>query len=211
MDAYLEWINGLLTHEAMAAERFIESPVPHPSVVIRRAAFEAAGGYRDAGWADDYDLWLRMFEGGARFGKVDAELLLWRDRPERASRTDPRYNQDAFLRCRTHYLLRGPLAGAPRFFQWGAGRYGKRVLRLLLEGGRRPEALIDIDPKKIGKRVPNDASGVPVLPVAGLPAAGQLLVLAAVGSRGSDTARNEIRQSVAQKGYVEGRDFWALT
>ena len=84
-------------------------------------------------------------------------------------------------------------------------------LGLLLERGRRPEALIDIDPRKIGKRVPNDADGVPVLPPEGLPAAGRALVLSAVGSRGSDTARSEIRQAVAQKGYVEGVDFWALT
>ena len=211
MSAYLAWLNSLLEHEAMARERFIESPLPHPSVLMSRRAYEEIGGYRDQGWPEDYDLWLRMFASGKRFAKLSETLYFWRDLPGRASRNKPRYDRGAFLRCKAHHFVRGPLRGNRPFYQWGAGRYGKSLLRLLIAANRRPLALVDIDPKKIGHRVPNDASGVPVIDPEALPPAGQALVAAAVGSRGSDRARREIRQALAAKGYVEGVDFWAMT
>jgi hypothetical protein len=34
----------------------------HPSIVMRKEFFEAAGGYREIPCAEDYDLWLRMSE-----------------------------------------------------------------------------------------------------------------------------------------------------
>lgn len=210
MAAYLEWVNGLLDHDSMARERFIESPIPHPSVMMRREAYEAVGGYRDNGLPEDYDLWLRMFEKGVQFGKVDAELYFWNDRPDRASRTDPRYSLESFQRCKALHLVNGPLKDDPRFYLWGAGKYGKQILRLLLEYGKRPEALIDIDPRKIGKRVPNERGGAPVISAEDLAVARAALVLAAVGSRGSDRARKEIRDAVASKGYMEGDDFFLL-
>ena len=44
-----------------------EAGVP---VVIRRSVFESQGGYRDAGLAEDYDLWLRLLQRGVDFAKV---------------------------------------------------------------------------------------------------------------------------------------------
>ncbi len=56
---YLEWMNGLISHEEITREIFIESPLAHPSVMFRKAWFDKVGGYQDMGWAEDYDLWLR--------------------------------------------------------------------------------------------------------------------------------------------------------
>ncbi|MBN1516599.1 glycosyltransferase [Candidatus Sumerlaeota bacterium] len=212
LKAYLRWVNGLTEHESMARERFIESPLPHPSVTLRREALAQAGGYRESGWPEDYDLWLRMFAAGMRFAKVKRELLLWRDAPARASRAQPAYSIEAFLRCKVHYIARGPLAQASEFFLWGAGRYAKQTLRCLLQENQRPQALVDVNPDKIGRSVPNQPGGVPVIAPDALPdAAPQRMILAAVGARGSQRARNEIRQALAQKGYCEGKNFWCLT
>lgn len=42
-----------------------ESPLIHPTVLIRREALERVGGYRSAfRHAEDYDLWLRLAENG---------------------------------------------------------------------------------------------------------------------------------------------------
>jgi hypothetical protein len=31
---------------------------------------ERFGGYQEHGWAEDYDLWLRVFRAGGRFAKL---------------------------------------------------------------------------------------------------------------------------------------------
>jgi GT2 family glycosyltransferase len=50
----------------------------HPTVVMRRAALERAGGYRkQVPAAEDLDLWLRMAEHG-RFANLPEALLLYR-------------------------------------------------------------------------------------------------------------------------------------
>ncbi|MFN4024853.1 MAG: glycosyltransferase family 2 protein [Hyphomonas sp.] len=54
--------------------------VSQPSCFFARAAYERAGGLnRDLHYTMDWDLWIRLFKAGARFGFVDAPLsmVLW--------------------------------------------------------------------------------------------------------------------------------------
>jgi hypothetical protein len=49
--------------EAIRRSLLLWSPLAHPTVMMRKSAFEAVGGYRRAfELAEDYDLWLRMAE-----------------------------------------------------------------------------------------------------------------------------------------------------
>jgi len=202
---YEAWLNGLRTHEQMARERFVESPLAHPSVMLRREVLRAAGGYRDCGWPEDYDLWLRLFTAGTRFAKVERRLHFWREHHDRLTRRDPRYSIDAFQRCKAHHLALGPLAGGRPVVMWGAGRTGRRLSRLLLDQGVELTAFIDIDPRKIG----GTARRRPVVAPEALP--GLLgegaVVLAAVASRG---ARELIRARLEAIGLVEGAGFWCV-
>ena len=200
---YERWINNLGRHDEMARERFVESPVAHPSVAMRRHLLAQAGGYRDCGWPEDYDLWLRLFESGVRFTKVPQILHFWMDRPGRLSRIDNRYDKDAFLRCKAHYLACGPLAGRERLVVWGAGRTGRRLMRFLRDEGVTAAAVVDIDPAKIGRTI----SGAPVIDPRGLPPILEqgTVVVAAVASRG---ARELIRERLLSFGLAEGRSFW---
>jgi len=94
---YEAWINGLLTHETIVRDRFVECPLPHPAWAIRRRTFEGLGGYQENDFPEDYDLFLRAADAGIRFGKVDACLLDWRDHPSRMSRTDARFRLERFF------------------------------------------------------------------------------------------------------------------
>lgn len=67
----------------VALRRFVESPVAHPSVMFRRDLLAQHGGYAAGDFAEDYELWLRWMDAGVRFGKVNAELLVWNDPPAR--------------------------------------------------------------------------------------------------------------------------------
>lgn len=204
---YLEWLNGLTTPEAIAKEIFVESPLAHPSVLMRRAWLERVGGYQERGWPEDYDLWLRMHLAGARFAKVPQVLLDWREHAARVTRTDPRYAVENFLRAKSEYLLRGPLQGRDGLVVWGAGQMGRRLAKHLVRAGAPLRAFVDIDPGKVGRT----RRGAPIihpteLPVlwAGLP---RPALLAAVGSRG---ARKLIREQLSEMDLVEGQDWWAV-
>jgi glycosyltransferase involved in cell wall biosynthesis len=202
---YEDWLNSLVTHRQMFVERFVESPLAHPSTMVRTRLLADIGGYRDRGWPEDYDLWLRLFHAGVEFAKIDRPLFFWRDHPYRLSRRDPRYSTDAFLRCKAHHLLRGPLAGVPQIVIWGAGQTGRRLARYLMDGGASIDAFIDIDPLKIGRT----ARGKPIVAAEDLPEVrdSKTTVLAAVASRG---ARQLIRDRLTGFGLQEGRQFWCV-
>jgi len=202
---YEDWLNSLRNHDEMERERFIESPVAHPSVMVRREVLTEVGGYRDAGWAEDHDLWLRLFEAGAIFAKLDQFLFFWREHGERLTRTDPRYSVPSFLRCKAHYLSRGPLAAIAKVVLWGAGQTGKRLSKFLMEEGVEIEAVVDIDPAKIGGTL----RGIPVIAPDDLKEhlGESTVVLAAVASRG---ARELIRARLNELGLEEGNAFWCV-
>lgn len=205
-EIYLQWLNGLLSDEDIRREIFVESPLPHPSVMVRKASLERAGGYQEHGWPEDYDLWLRLYLQGARFAKLPQVLLEWREHPARLTRTDSRYSLENFIRAKAHYLALGPLVGRDAVLIWGAGMVGRRLGKQLQRLGAPLEAYIDIDPRKIGRR----RRGLPILAPEGLmdswsryrsPA-----LLAAVGARG---ARQLIRQRLQAMSLVEGKDWWS--
>lgn len=50
-------------------------PFNHMSVMYKKSAVEAAGGYRDLFWNEDYYLWIRMAENGAFMGNTGTVLV----------------------------------------------------------------------------------------------------------------------------------------
>ena len=63
---YLAWLNSLDTPALIARDIFVESPLAHPSTMIRADWLRRVGGYQEHGWPEDYDLWLRMHVAGAQ-------------------------------------------------------------------------------------------------------------------------------------------------
>jgi len=201
MRRYVDWQNGLLTHDELVSNFFVESPLAHPSVLMRREAFERAGGYRDPGWAEDFDLWHRMREHGARFEKLPRALLSWRDGERRLTRTHPMYAERQFYAAKLHFFRRHPLCKSPVTL-WGAGPIGRDWTRDLLRAGIDVPRVIDIDPKKIGRTIADGRVKV-VSPEEGL-SKRTGLILGAVGARG---ARDLIRERLVKESLAEGRDF----
>ena len=216
---HIDWLNTLLTPAQIALNRFVESPVAHPSVMFRRELVERLGGYREGDFPEDYELWLRWLDAGVRMAKVPRVLFEWQDRPGRLSRTDRRYRPEAFFRLKAEWiaravgrlLLKPPLerdgkqrlgdnAPSREILVWGAGRVTRRRAEHLPTHGVRIAGYIDIDPKKIGRKV----GGLPVIGPGALPPRREVFVLGYVASRG---ARELQRATLASLGYVEGRDF----
>jgi glycosyltransferase involved in cell wall biosynthesis len=203
MRAYVDWSNGLLGHEAMERDRFVESPLVHPSVAMRRQTLLDLGGWRDLDGPEDYELWLRCFEAGLRFEKLDQVLLRWRDRPGRLTRADPRYSPARFLATKVAALSRGPLASGRPVVVWGAGDIGKAWARALKRAGHQVRAFVEVHPRRIGETI----HGAPVIAVVDAASHPGALHLAAVGQRG---ARERIRAEAARLGLVDGHDLLAV-
>lgn len=202
MRRYIEWQNACLTPTRLAADIYIESPLTHPSVALRRDRVLAAGGYRDGEFPEDYELWLRLDAGGHRLRKLGAYLLRWRVSPHSLSRRDGRYARGAFDRLRAGYLIRDArLSAAAALVVWGAGRRTRQRVAVLQREGARVAAWIDIDPHKLGQRI----HGAPVHPPVWLRhRAPRPLVLVYVASHG---AREAVEAYLLAIGYRRGLDF----
>lgn len=198
---YEEWLNSIVTPEEHARDLFVECPLAHPTLMLRTEALRKLGGYRDEGWAEDYDLCLRLWQAGHALAKVPELLLLWREGAARTSRTDPVYALDRFLRCKVRFLRATHLAGDRPALIFGAGPVGKAFGRALLDDGARLAGFVDVDPRRIGQRL----HGVPVLDLeAALRLRGEVFGLGALGQPG---ARLQLRQVLRAAGWNDGEDY----
>lgn len=78
------------THEAIARYATINSPMNHPSVLMRVAEVRAAGGYQPMHNMEDYDLWARLIAGGHKLHNLPEPLTFFRvDDAQMKRRTTP--------------------------------------------------------------------------------------------------------------------------
>jgi glycosyltransferase involved in cell wall biosynthesis len=196
---YESWLNSLATPERIWIDRFIECPIAHPTLALRRRTLLELG-YRDNGWPEDYDLLLRILRGGPRVGIVPRRLLGWRDHPARLSRSDPRYALDRFTACRAWHLSRDFLDGAPRYILWGHGRTGRALRRALSDLGHHAATIVDVHPRRIG----NEIGGAPVIAPEALPEQPPYPIVVSVAGSGP---RGEIRSALEGMRFQEGTRF----
>ena len=197
--AYERWLNSVDSPARLRAEAFVESPVAHPTLLIRRSVL-AAVGYRDRGWPEDYDLVLRLLAAGHEIGVVPRRLLGWRDGPGRLTRTHPAYGLDRITACKASFLADGFLAGGERYLLWGYGGTGRALARALRGHGKHPSHVVDVHAGRLG----NVIHGAPVVPPAALADLPRLPLVASVAG---EAARSEIRATLAALGWIETRDF----
>ncbi|WP_115685411.1 glycosyltransferase [Corynebacterium senegalense] len=74
------------THEEIARYALINSPLNHPSVMLRTADVAAAGGYRGVHFMEDYDLWARLIASGRRLHNLPEPLTYFRVSPAQFAR-----------------------------------------------------------------------------------------------------------------------------
>jgi glycosyltransferase involved in cell wall biosynthesis len=116
-------------------------PFNHPTVVYRREAVLAAGGYGDLPLMEDYALFARMLENGARAANIAEPLVFYRVGAAAESfkrrgglallRSELRLQRD-FVRSgfvsRTEYLRNVAVRGGYRLVPWWCRRVIYRVL-----------------------------------------------------------------------------------
>jgi len=199
MRAYERWLNTIASPQDIRAEAFVECPIAHPTLMIRREIL-IAHPYRDCGWAEDYDLVLRLIAAGCALDVVPRRLLAWRDGPQRLSRTSEIYSIDRFTACKAAHLANSFLANSNDYALWGYGGTGRCLQNALRQCGKRPSAILELHPGRIG----NAIAGAPVVhPTEWLRAPQHRLVVSVAGAR----ARAEIRELLDHAGLSDGIDY----
>ncbi|HZC70253.1 MAG TPA: glycosyltransferase [Jatrophihabitans sp.] len=103
----------------------IHDPFNHPTVVYRRAAVLAAGGYGDLPLMEDYWLFARMLANGAKAANVAEPLVYYR------------VGAGAYQRRGGRKLLRSEMALQRRLRDEGFTSSGQYVRNVLVRGGYR--------------------------------------------------------------------------
>ena len=106
-------------------------PFNHPTIVYRKSAVFAAGGYQDMALMEDYLLFARMVRNGARPANVADPLVYYR------------VGAGAYARRGGRQLLRSELALQRRFLELGITTRTQYVRNVTIRGGYRlvPESL----------------------------------------------------------------------
>jgi glycosyltransferase involved in cell wall biosynthesis len=186
MHRWAAWHNSLLSHDAMAGDALIDSPLAHGTAMLRREWLERVGGWRERGWAEDLDLWLRLLAAGARFAKLPRVLYAWRQHAASATRRDPRYARERMTALKCHALASGMLAEARDVTVAGVGTSLARWTAAL---GQLP---LEVHAVSCTRPVPAEIAAwrTPVV----------LVVMSAV-------TRAPWRAALTGQRLVEGRDF----
>jgi len=199
MRAYEHWLNSIDSPKKIRTEAFVECPIAHPTMMIRGEML-AAHPYRQCSWAEDYNLVLRMLIAGLELGIVPRRLLGWRDRPERLSRTDETYSIQRFTACKAAHLAESFLANSSGYALWGYGTTGRSLQNALWKRGKRPSAILELHPGRIGNTI---AGATVVRPGDWLRDPRERLVVSVAGA----TPRAEIRAALDRAGLRDGRDY----
>ncbi len=197
---YQDWLNSTISEEDIDREIFVESPLVHPSVLIRKSLFRQIGLYRDLSWPEDYDLWLRAWLAGARLAKVEEPVVRWREHPARLTRTDDRHSKKEFIKAKGWAMSESVLKDRAAII-CGTGKAAVKLCDVLQLLGVPVNGFVDIAPKKINKTHRD-------LPIHSfedlLKVRGDTLIVGALGARG---AGQKLRELLASNELIEGQDF----
>lgn len=105
---------------------YFRNVLPHAGMTFRRDVVLEAGGYRDVGPVEDYDLWTRLAQKH-QISSLPEQLLRYRNSPTGISRQDHERQRTSLKAVRGHLHASRPMeAGGPR-----------RILREGLQHERR--------------------------------------------------------------------------
>lgn len=197
---YQDWLNSIITEADIDREIFVESPLTHPSVLIRKSLFRQIGLYRDLSWPEDYDLWLRAWLAGARMAKIEEPVVRWREHPESLTRTDDRCSKKEFIKAKAWAMSESVLKERSAII-CGTGKVAVKLCDVLLLLGVPVLGFVDIAPNKINKT----RRDLPIHSFEDITKIrGNSLIIGALGARG---AGDKLRELLVSNKLIEGQDF----
>lgn len=197
---YATWLNGLCKNHSHWDEIYKECVIASPNWLIRREDLEACGAFHQQQYPEDYDLVFRFYRQQLKVVAVDEVLHLWRDHPQRSSRTLEVYKDNDFFELKWEYFQQLERVPNRPLMIWGAGKKGKKLAKLLKNQSIDFEWLSN-NPKKHGKEIYEQL----------LKSFREILnrknpqIIVAVGQKG---AKKEIKHFLEENGLKENINYY---
>ena len=200
---YVNWQNQLIDHDDMRNNRFVDSPLVHPTVMVRKVAFEKYGNYRETDGPEDFELWLRWMERGAKFSKLKEELLDWRDHDDRMTRTSSNYSKEKFFKLKALYFAEwfknDTRVKNMNIWIIGTGRTVFQRTDYLLNSGLKIHGFVDFKSKSTASRR--------IISYEDLPFIKNPFFLSYVSDR---VGKVRIKKFLGDSGFSESKDFYMM-
>ncbi len=148
---YEQWLNLLTARGTNFNEIYKECVIPSPCWMVYKEDLERCDAFRPERYPEDYDLAFRFYEKQLQVIPCHKVLHLWRDYPERTSRSHHHYAQNYFLDIKLHYFLKLDYDANRPLVIWGAGFKGKTIAKQLVNKKINFYWLCD-NPNKIDKK-----------------------------------------------------------
>lgn len=149
---YERWLNGNLMANDPYEEIFRECVIPSPNWMMNTATFQAIGGFDDLSYPEDYHFCFRCRLNGIKISPVDTITHLWRDWPDRSTRTADHYKDNLFFNLKARFYAQDKPYPENTTLVWGAGNKGKALVRALLDQGVNFEWTCE-NPRKIDHHI----------------------------------------------------------
>jgi glycosyltransferase involved in cell wall biosynthesis len=94
-----------LDHDAILRTMTLYNAMAHPTIMYRRAAVLEVGGYQETN-PEDYDLWSRLAQAGARFANYPEALIDYRVHPDTFKSTKLRDTIRGTLNVKKQYWMK---------------------------------------------------------------------------------------------------------
>ncbi len=196
---YVVWSNHLLSYDKISLNRFVEMPIINPTAMWRAGSAKKFGLYNEGDFPEDYELWLRWLDKGAKIAKLPDYLLKWHDSAERLTRTSPVYSTEAFYRIKAFYLyqwLEKNNPYHPEILVWGASRISRKRVEMLEKHGAKVKAFIDTNTTR--------QTGRKIIHYKEIPPPSVAFIVTYITHK---DIREKIRDFLHKKGYNEGAHF----
>ena len=175
---YDAWLNRLMVSSNHYREIYRECVIPSSCWLVHRQDFLRCGGFGSMVYPEDYDLCFRFYSQGIKIVACHEILHLWREHPDRISRTDSRYEDQLYYDLKLHYFFKLDWDSHAKLVVWGAGKKGKK-LAIKLRNLGLDFTWICNNYKKIGHAIYN----IPVYGPEILDSSGPWQILIAVSAR----------------------------
>ncbi len=195
---YMNWQNSIISPQDHFFNRFIESPLSHPTVMFRKSLIDQFGNYAVDPIPEDYELWMRWLSKGVQFCKIPELLFLWRDHDQRLSRTSTNYSSEKFLELKVKFLSEYLLQNHPdrKYIICGAGTAARKKSEALHKRGVFIHGYTDVKNRKIPSAF--------FIPANSIRSGEAYYYISFVGGRGKS---DEVRGFLKSKELLEGQDF----
>ena len=149
---YEQWLNHLTKTESNFEDIYKECPIASACWMILRNDFEKCGKFESQEYPEDYDLCFRFYQAGLKIKAVNDILHLWREHPQRTSRTNQNYHLDRFVDMKPAYFLNLEVVSPDTIVLWSAG-YKSKDLAKRLQQKKLNFRWVCTNTKKIGNQI----------------------------------------------------------